>query len=326
MKIFISHSSKNKNYGEALVDLLTGVGIGADQIIFTSNDAYGIPTGENIFDWLKNRIIERPHVLYLLSPEYYSSVACLNEMGAAWVVENAHTMVFTPDFKLDSYEFQNGVLDPREIGFFINNEDRLISFIDSLKATYGISVNSVVIHQKIRTFLKCVNSIEAPVMKSVSKPVVRTMPTILFESNRPSTYDHEMAKLVMKNYGKTRFTFDLINNKLEDYEVLLAYYVIDNGRFKLRTGWQLGHEIEDIKAWEDVNELKSVLSLNFEKALKRFQMRKLVEVSDVTSSGNPKEFVLIEAFQEELLNQSKEVEQLIRVVIDRNRHDEQLPF
>ena len=39
MKIFISHSSKNENYGKALVQLLTGIGIKSEQIIFTSNPA-----------------------------------------------------------------------------------------------------------------------------------------------------------------------------------------------------------------------------------------------------------------------------------------------
>ncbi len=48
---------------------------------------------ENIFKWLKGRISEKPFVIYLLSPEYFSSVACLNEMGAAWVVENQHVAI-----------------------------------------------------------------------------------------------------------------------------------------------------------------------------------------------------------------------------------------
>ena len=104
MKIFISHSSKNEDYGNALVDLLINVGVSGEQVIFTSNDAYGIPTGQNIFNWLKNEINEKPYVIYLLSPEYYSSVACLNEMGAAWIVENEHTMIFTPNFNIKSYE------------------------------------------------------------------------------------------------------------------------------------------------------------------------------------------------------------------------------
>ena len=50
MKIFISHSSENADYGLALVDLLTGIGVPRDKIIFTSDTSYGIPTGENIFN------------------------------------------------------------------------------------------------------------------------------------------------------------------------------------------------------------------------------------------------------------------------------------
>jgi hypothetical protein len=157
IKIFITHSSKNANYGNAIVDLLTGVGIHSDQIIFTSNTAFGIPNGKNIFDWLKNRIKEKPHVIYLLSPEYYKSVACLNEMGAAWVVENEHTMIFTPEFKLDSPEFQNGALDPREIGFYIDNEERLTAFIESLKESFSVTTSIVLVNQKINEFIKRIN-------------------------------------------------------------------------------------------------------------------------------------------------------------------------
>ncbi|MFC2175848.1 toll/interleukin-1 receptor domain-containing protein [Bacteroidota bacterium] len=321
MKIFISHSSKNKDYGEALVDLLIGVGISADQIIFTSNDAYGIPTGENIFDWLKNRIIEKPHVIYLLSAEYYTSVACLNEMGAAWVVENAHTMMFTPDFKLDSYEFQNCVLDSKEIGFFINNEDRLVAFIDSFKEPFGITVSPVVINQRIRTFIKCINAVDTP----VAMAVVKKMPVVI-EATEAVAEKLEKPKVASKAQGETRFSSALLNGKLEDYEVLLAHYAVDNGRFKLGAGWQLSHEIEDIKAWEDVNEFNSVLSSNYEKALKRFEARKLIEASDVTSFGNIKEFKLLDKLQEELLDQPKEIESQIKKVVERNLQGESFPF
>ena len=40
---------------------------------------------------------------------------------------------------IDSYDFQNGALDPREIGFYINNEDRLTGFIEALKEEFEIS-------------------------------------------------------------------------------------------------------------------------------------------------------------------------------------------
>src|SRR5690606_3548564 len=154
----------------ALVQLLTGIGIKSEQIIFTSNSAFGIPIGQNIFNWLKDRINEKPYVIYLLSPEYYSSVACLNEMGAAWVIENQHSMIFTPNFKLDSYEFQNGALDPREIGFYIYDEDRLTGFIESLKDAFEISTNQVLINQKCRDFIQQLEAFpKAPIISSDTK-------------------------------------------------------------------------------------------------------------------------------------------------------------
>ena len=50
MKIFISHSSKNKDYGNAFVDLFTSIGAKSNEIIFTSNNAFGIPIGKDTFD------------------------------------------------------------------------------------------------------------------------------------------------------------------------------------------------------------------------------------------------------------------------------------
>ena len=160
MKIFISHSSKNKNYGNHLVELLRGLGIKENEIIFTSNVAYGIPVAKNIFNWLKSQIEEKPFVIYLLSKEYYESVACLNEMGAAWIVENEHAAIFTPNFNLSSKEFQNGALDPREIGFKINDEDRIMSFIQMLSENFEITGNPVIISQSVKKFIRDIGEIK----------------------------------------------------------------------------------------------------------------------------------------------------------------------
>jgi hypothetical protein len=227
MKIFISHSSKNDDYGNALVDLLIGVGIIGEKIIFTSNDAYGIPTGENIFNWLKNRITEKPYVLYLLSPEYYTSVACLNEMGAAWVVENEHTMIFTPDFNLKSYEFQNGALDPREIGFYINNQDRLILFIESLKTHFAITTNPVLIYQKIRQFLNRIINLNSSISNisskkvnevSIEEPIVISTETIKTKSTKSTGNNYSTLN---QSNPTDRFFNDLLINKLKNEEVIL---------------------------------------------------------------------------------------------------------
>jgi len=322
MNIFISHSSKNADYGNAIVDLLTSLGLKGDQITFTSNTAYGIPTGQNIFNWLKNRISEKPHVIYLLSPEYYSSIACLNEMGAAWIVENEHTMIFTPTFKLDSHEFQNGALDPREIGFYINNEERLTAFIESLKTSFGISPSIVLVNQKVKGFLKRIESFKeieekpssfVPTTKTPNKNVV----VAKVEKQTDDKPTINVATKTLKK-GSSRLFTDLRNSKLKDEEVLLLHYIIETERFKLMTDWQEFKEIENIEAWEDVNELDKILSKNYPKALKRFEMRALTEVSSVTGGGNPKELSLLDNVREELLDLPEDIQEIISNVVQNN--------
>ena len=323
MKIFISHSSKNKNLGNTLVSLLTGVGVKDDEIIFTSNDAYGIPIGQSIFNWLKSRISEKPHVLYLLSPEYYQSVACLNEMGAAWVVENKHTMIFTPEFNLSSPEFLNGAIDPREIGFYIDNHDKLIAFIESLRSDFSISSNHVLISQKIRLFLENIRDINSILASSPELPPLVSK-TVTFKESEPEA---QQLKIQVKpvttssqsNSGNSRLLTDLENNKLKDEDVLLIHYIIETGRFKLGTGWRSSQEIENIKIWEEVQELNGSLSTNYDNALRRFEMKNVTEVSEFTGGGNPREVSIKEAVKDELLNMSDELLSKIDVVFQKNK-------
>lgn len=325
MKIFISHSSKNKNLGNALVNLLTGVGLKDDEIIFTSNDAYGIPIGQSIFNWLKNRISEKPHVLYLLSPEYYESVACLNEMGAAWVVENKHTMIFTPEFNLSSLEFLNGAIDPREIGFYIDNHDKLIAFVESLRPDFSISSNHVLIAQKIRLFLENIGHINpiphsSPELKPVVSNTVPFKESVAEPQAQQSKIQAKAATASSQtNSGRSRLLTDLENNKLKDEDVLLIDYIIETGRFKLGTGWRSSHEVENITIWEEVQELNRSLSTNYDNALRRFEMKNVTEVSEFTGGGNPREVKIKDNVKDELLNMSDELLSKIDMVLQRNK-------
>ncbi|MGR5903129.1 TIR domain-containing protein [Bacillus cereus] len=140
-KIFISHSSKDKKYGEALVKFLRGLGLQRNQIIFTSDDDYGIPLDMNIFEYLKAQINEGAYMIYLLSNNYYDSVACLNEMGAAWVVQNDYTVIGIPDFSFDNPKFSSGAIDPRRIGFTLDNKKRLVEFKNKILDRFQLQVD-----------------------------------------------------------------------------------------------------------------------------------------------------------------------------------------
>ena len=113
-----------------------------------------------------------------------------------------------------------------------------------------------------------------------------------------------------------------MKNKLKDEEVLLAHYIIDQAKFKLFTGWQEDMEIEKIKVWEEINGINSTLSKKYISALRRFEMKKLVDVSAVTSGGNPKEMQIMEEFQDELLDLPDEISEKIDEVIENNPRTE----
>lgn len=321
MKLFLSHSSKNSKLGQAIVDLLLSIGVNSNQIIFTSNDAFGIPTGQNIFKWLKEKITEKPHVIYLLSSEYYSSVACLNEMGAAWIVENQHTIIFTSEFKSSSPEFQNGALDPREMGFKINNIDRIAEFIESLRGSFNISLNPVFINQKIRRFIEEVNNIEN---EKIDKPISiisenihsinknKVVPEIVIEPSKRNVESKTESNQVKK------FLKDLQEHKLRDEEILLLHYINDTARYKLGVGWKSAGEIENIKIWEDVNSLNSKLSSSYDDIMRRYDFKKLTEVSEFTSSNNPREVILITELRELVLDLPDYIVLVIEKIIEKN--------
>lgn len=301
MKIFISHSSKNKFYGEKLVDLLRSVGVKENEIIFTSNTAYGIPVGQNIFNWLKSQITEKPFVIYLLSEEYYQSIACLNEMGAAWIIENKHAALFTPNFNLSSKEFQSGALDPREIGFYITDEERILSFLHIISEDFEISKSHIIISQSVKRFLTEIGNYKTDVIKPIANELIKKQeqPIVKIE-----TIKSEPTKTVSTNQPDlfSKFTNLIISQKLKEDELILLHYIIETGRFKLMTGWQEQNEIDNIKEWEVINEIENKLSRNYSSILKRFELRGFTEVSAVTSSNNPKELKIKEEISEHLLD------------------------
>jgi hypothetical protein len=330
MKIFISHASANKQYGDALVALLRGVGIGEDEIIYTSNTAYGIPISQNIFKWLKTQITEKPFVIYLLSKEYYASIACMNEMGAAWVIENEHAAMFTPGFDIYCKEFQNGAIDPREIGFYLDNQERILAFIQLLQKHFTITKNQVLIHQEVTIFLKKVSEIidqPKPTPTEIEKPTARvavaynTKPAekaeaAFFKSEIPAS--PKMVKQIpIGVYDK--FINDVLSGKLKEEELILLQYIIETGRVKLGVGWQEQNEMAKIAEWEEVDEMNNKLSVSYSKAIGKFELRGYTEVSALTGSNNPKEVKLKSEITDNILDLPETILQKINKAIEDNK-------
>lgn len=174
---------------------------------------------------MKSQITEKPFVIYLLSKEYYSSIACLNEMGAAWVIENEHAMLFTPNFDLSSKEFREGAIDPREIGFYINDDDRLLSFIQHLELYFNISKKSVIINQKVKKYLSEIESIVSESSRTInSLKILKTDKLKEVEVKIPVVNENNIEKTTSKLKREiennddlySKFLNDILSGKLKD--------------------------------------------------------------------------------------------------------------
>lgn len=88
-KIFISHADEDWMFADALITLITAIGIDAkESIVCTSKSGLGFKVGKDWVAELKRCFTDfRIYVIIIHSSHYYSSVVCLNEMGAAWVID-----------------------------------------------------------------------------------------------------------------------------------------------------------------------------------------------------------------------------------------------
>lgn len=151
--IFISHSTQDKEYTKAFVDLLFAIGLNEDDIVCSSYPSVGIPLGEKVYEWLVEKFQEYDlHVLYFLSHNYYQSAACLNEMGAAWAMKQKWDGILLPDFGFSDIA---GCIDPTQIGIKLDGDidelkHRLGELKDSIVAEFGMRTVSNTRWEKIR--------------------------------------------------------------------------------------------------------------------------------------------------------------------------------
>mgnify|MGYP003221924798 FL=1 len=110
-----------------------------NQITCTSVPQCNIPVGCNIYDWLAKQFQTSDlHVVYAFSDNYYSSVATLNEMGAAWVMRCKWTGFLLPGFTFDELA---GCIDKNQICIKLDDSDikqRLREFRNGIIKEFGL--------------------------------------------------------------------------------------------------------------------------------------------------------------------------------------------
>ena len=124
--IFISHSFKDKILIDKFVEkiLILGLGLTNNDIFCTSTEGFGIRTGDDFRAAIRKNISGSRITILMISPNYKKSEICLNEMGAAWVL-NSHVIPIIID-PID-YKSIGTILEPLQIAKLNDS-----SFLDEL--------------------------------------------------------------------------------------------------------------------------------------------------------------------------------------------------
>lgn len=131
-KIFISHSSKDKQIVDIFVDKLLHLGLQIDpnDVAYTSREETGVGTGEDIRKFIKENISTCDFVFFMISENYKKSEICLNEMGAAWATDRTVIPLVFPNLSFDSIGWLYNVRK----GLLLNDPDALDSIFDDIMA------------------------------------------------------------------------------------------------------------------------------------------------------------------------------------------------
>lgn len=141
-KVIISHSSNDSSFVSSLVTLLEGIGLNSNHLLCSCVPGYGIPLGSDIYDYLREQFQNfNLHVIFVLSKNYYDSVACMNEMGATWVLQSKYTMILMPGFEFKEIK---GAVNPRQISIKLDDDEAVLKenlrqLKDNFEQEFGLS-------------------------------------------------------------------------------------------------------------------------------------------------------------------------------------------
>lgn len=129
--LFISHASDDMPVVEVFVSMLQKIGFNKTNLFCSSIEGYGIDEGSDIYDTLRKKFIETQiYVVFILSENYYQSPACLNEMGAAWVLQSEYSTVVVPGFDIPNIK---GAINLRKIAMLLGDDRHIRSTLNKFR-------------------------------------------------------------------------------------------------------------------------------------------------------------------------------------------------
>lgn len=157
--IFLSHKSEDSKYGDALAKLIRSLGVAENDLIYTSHPLHKIPFGNDIYDYLRDKLGTSVYMIFLLSDEYFESAACLCELGATWLAQSDYDLMFTPNFNSRNLKYIQSPLDKNRIGVVLKSDNSqlksaLIEFKNKILKKFSLKINEQKWQYVLEEFIK----------------------------------------------------------------------------------------------------------------------------------------------------------------------------
>lgn len=169
VKIFISHSSSDKDIVKQFVEkvLLLGMGLDNKDVAFTSEEGFGVEPGENIARYIKENIYSSDVVLVMLSERYRESEICLIERGAVWALEKNCIPVLLPKTEVDKL----GWLFSVDKAIKMTDKTQVLSLCQKIAGVLNVDLNQrfTIIAKKIDEFIAGITTIKQPIPPAIKK-------------------------------------------------------------------------------------------------------------------------------------------------------------
>jgi hypothetical protein len=241
VSVFISHSSRDKNLAEAMVDLLRfGIGLTEQEIRCTSVDGYRFKIGTETDAQLKKEVKGSKAFIGLITPSSIQSAYVLFELGARWGADLHLAPVLARG--ADSSFLRGPLANLNALNAV--EEGQMHQLVNDVASQIGRNAASAAVYQK------ALQKLIAAARMETTAPKQGGDATLEFASSVPKIVRDELIKLLAKHdsltvgeyanfagIGKTRaehFASELVKDDFLGYGInkfeQLYYYLSDKGR------------------------------------------------------------------------------------------------
>ena len=154
-KLFISHTSRDKEIGDIVYNMLVYNNVPPEDIIYTSCDdeVSRVPQGMNIYDYLRKFFVDsvsdkKMYVLFITSDNTKTAWGAMVEIGASWITRVDHKIFningFRPEHPLNDEAMWNTIRRSEDGRLSITklNCDDFCSKIEQVCEVIGYSHNT----------------------------------------------------------------------------------------------------------------------------------------------------------------------------------------